>query len=327
MNRIFSGIQPTGELHIGNYIGAIKNWVKLLDKYDCIFSIVDYHAITVEQDVASFQETIFDAALVNVACGLEPGKCSLFVQSNVPEHTELAWIFNCITPIGDLSRMTQFKDKSTHNQKNINMGLMDYPVLQAADILLYKAGYVPVGEDQVQHIEFSRRIARKFNSRFGEIFPEPQPILSDTPRVLGLDGDNKMSKSLDNYIGILDEPDVVWEKLRPAKTDENRKRLSDPGDPMICNIHTMHLGFSGPDEIMEIERDCRTANIGCIDCKKTLCKNLVDELEPIRSRVHELRQKPDMVHNMLAESTKRCQKIAREVMGEVREAIGVRSSI
>jgi tryptophanyl-tRNA synthetase len=325
MKRIFSGIQPSGELHIGNYLGAIKNWVKLLDEYDCIFCIVDYHAITIDYDIRSFRESIFDAALVNIASGLEPGRCTLFVQSEIPEHTELTWIFNCITPIGELSRMTQFKDKSKQHQQNINMGLMDYPVLQAADILLYKAGYVPVGKDQVQHIEFSREVARKFNNRFGEVFPEPQAILSKIPRVMGMDGKNKMSKSLNNYIGILEDPEPIWEKLKPAMTDENRKRRSDPGDPEICNIHTLHQGFSSPDEIEEIEKGCRSAQIGCIDCKKILWENLIKELEPIRVRASELRDNPGIVHEMLSEGTARCSKIAQDVMDEVRHAIGIRA--
>lgn len=324
MKRIFSGIQPSGVLHIGNYLGAIKNWVKLLDEYDCIFCIVDYHAITVDYDVSSFQESIFDAALVNIASGLEPERCTLFVQSEIPEHTELTWIFNCITPIGELSRMTQFKDKSKQHRQNINMGLMDYPVLQAADILLYKAGYVPVGEDQVQHIEFSREVARKFNNRFGNVFPEPQALLSSIPRVMGMDGKNKMSKSLNNYIGILEDPQAIWEKLKPAMTDENRKRRSDPGDPDICNIHTIHQGFSSSEEVKEIEKGCRTAQIGCIDCKKKLWENLIEELEPIQARAAEFRKDPGIVHKMLTDGTERCEKIAQEVMDEVRGAIGLR---
>jgi len=322
--KVFSGIQPSGILHIGNYMGAIRNWVHLIDEYDCIFCIVDYHAITIEYDVKEFQDRIFDAALLNIACGIDPERSILFVQSMVPEHTELAWIFNCVTPLGELSRLTQFKEKSKQHQQNINMGLMDYPVLQAADILLYKAERVPVGEDQVQHIEFSREVARKFNRRYDPIFPEPQALLSDTPRILGLDGKSKMSKSLDNFVGLLESPDEIWEKLRTAVTDENRQRLSDPGDPLKCNIHTIHLGFSTEDQIMETEQGCRNASIGCIDCKKVLFKNIVDELAPIRDKADKLYQNSDEVRQALDAGAKACQKMAIDVMAEVRDVIGVR---
>jgi len=239
MKRIFSGIQPTGEIHIGNYIGAIKQWIELTSEYDCIYCVVDYHAITIEYDIEQLRQRTIDTGLILMACGLSPDNCKIFVQSHVPEHTELAWIFNCVTPIGELERMTQFKDKARQHRENINMGLMDYPVLQAADILIYKAGYVPVGEDQVQHIELSREVARKFNNRFSPLFPEPQAILSHAPRILGVDGINKMSKSMNNYIGILEDKDIIWEKLRTAVTDVNRVRRKDPGNPELCNIYTI----------------------------------------------------------------------------------------
>ncbi|MDP7126760.1 MAG: tryptophan--tRNA ligase, partial [Candidatus Marinimicrobia bacterium] len=234
--RLFSGIQPSGEVHIGNYLGAIKNWTSLLDKYDCIFSIVDYHAITVEYDPAEMQKMIINAAATNIAAGLDPDRCIIFVQSQVPEHTELTWILNTLTPMGHLERMTQFKDKAGQNEKNVNVGLFDYPVLQTADILLYKGSAVPVGDDQVQHIELSREIARKFNSRYGKLFPEPQHILSNAPRIMGLDGKNKMSKSMNNYISLIEDPEAIWKKLSRAVTDENRKRRDDPGNPDICNV-------------------------------------------------------------------------------------------
>ncbi len=255
--RIFSGIQPTGTIHIGNYIGAIKNWVTLTDTYDCVFSIVDYHAITIDYDVDTFQKSIMNAARTLIACGLDPEKCRLFVQSRVIEHTELAWILNCITPLGDLERMTQFKDKSKQHRENINVGLLAYPVLQAADIMLYKSTAVPVGEDQIQHIEFTRRIARRFNGKFGDTFPEPKWLLSSTPKILGLDGKAKMSKSLNNDIGLLENPDDIWEKLRTAVTDENRKRLKDPGDPNVCNLYTMHTVFSPEDVVADVADQCR----------------------------------------------------------------------
>ncbi|UCE20395.1 MAG: tryptophan--tRNA ligase [Gemmatimonadota bacterium] len=324
MKRIFSGIQPSGEIHIGNYVGAIQNWVKLLDSCDSIFCIVDYHAITVEYDVSRMQRNIREAAIVNIASGLDPSKCTLFVQSKVPEHTELTWIFNCVSPLGELMRMTQFKEKAKQHLRNVNVGLLDYPVLQAADILLYKADGVPVGEDQVQHIEFSREVARKFNHRYGETFPEPQALLTKSPRIMGLDGKTKMSKSLNNYIGLLEDGDVIWEKLRTALTDENRKRRNDPGNPDICNLFTLHQAFSTPEEIERINRECRTAEIGCVACKKNLFNNMMAHLEPIQKRAKELTKDQTYVDSVLAQGAKRCQEIAGEVMREVREVIGLK---
>lgn len=322
--RVFSGIQPSGDIHVGNYLGAIRNWMDLLDDYDCIFCIVDYHAITIDYDKDQMQQRIFDAALVNIASGIDPERCSVFVQSDVPEHTELAWILNCVTPMGNLSRMTQFKDKSTQHQENINAGLFTYPVLQAADILIYRAGFVPVGEDQAQHIELARVIAKRFNTRFGPTFPEPQTLLTRTPRVMGTDGKNKMSKSMDNTIGVLEPMEAIWEKLRTAVTDENRKRLTDPGNPEICNVFTMHNGFSKPDEIAMADRECRVAGIGCIDCKKVLFENMKAEFGPIQERAAALRERPEEVREVLAHGGARCREIAGAVMAEVRATIGIR---
>ena len=316
--RIFSGIQPTGTIHIGNYIGAIKNWITLTDTYDCVFSIVDYHAITIDYDVESFQKSIMNAARTLIACGLDPEKCRLFVQSRVIEHTELAWILNCITPLGDLERMTQFKDKSKQHRENINVGLLAYPVLQAADIMLYKSTAVPVGEDQIQHIEFTRRIARRFNGKFGDTFPEPKWLLSSTPKILGLDGKAKMSKSLNNDIGLLENPDDIWEKLRTAVTDENRKRLKDPGDPMVCNLYTMHTVFSPEDVIDDVAAQCKAASRGCVDCKKILFENLMKELAPIQAKAKELEERPDDISDILNDGASKCSETAKEVMEEVR---------
>ena len=322
MKRIFSGIQPTGEVHIGNYLGAIKNWVRLIEEYDCIYCIVDYHAITLPQEVDQMPDRTLDAALINMACGLNPDKCILFVQSHVPEHTELAWIFNCITPIGDLERMTQFKQKSQSHRQHINAGLLDYPVLQAADILIYKAGYVPVGVDQVQHVELTREIARKFNQRFGDVFPEPQVLHSPTPKILGLDGQAKMSKSLNNYIGLMEPPEDIWEKLRTAVTDTKRVRRSDPGDPEVCNIYTMHKAFTPPDRIEAIAEGCRTASIGCIECKKELFENMMAEITPIQDKAKYLKENIDIVKEGLYKSAVRCKQMAEELMEEVRKCVG-----
>ncbi len=323
MKRIFSGIQPTGEIHLGNYVGAIRNWVYLQEEYDCIFCVVDYHAITIEYPVEEMAKRTLETGLILLACGLTPEKSKLFVQSHVPEHTELAWIFNTVTPIGEVERMTQFKDKAKQHRANINMGLMDYPVLQAADILLYKAGYVPVGEDQVQHIELSREVARKFNSRFGEVFPEPQELLSMAPRILGVDGQAKMSKSLGNYIGVLEDEASIWEKLRTAVTDVSRVRRKDPGDPNVCNIYTIHRAFSDNSLLIEIDKGCRSAEIGCIDCKKKLFENVNRELAPIREKARELTENIDYVKDVLNKGAAVCRDIADLTMEEVRKAMGI----
>jgi tryptophanyl-tRNA synthetase len=325
MDRIFSGIQPSGEIHIGNYVGAIRHWVQLVNRYDCIYSVVDYHAITIEYEVVSMQQRILETATVLVACGLTPDRCKLFVQSHVPEHTELTWIFNCVTPVGELERMTQFKEKGKQHRQNVNVGLLDYPVLQAADILIYKAGVVPVGEDQIQHVEFSREIARKFNARFGDTFPEPKVLLSDAPRILGTDGSTKMSKSLNNAIGLLDSSETIWEKLRTAATCQHRQRRSDPGHPEHCNIFTMHQAFSTPDQIAFVDHNCRTAGFGCIECKEILFKNMVEEIVPIQTRVKEINQDPQYMVDVLNSGAGRCKAIAEEVMDEVRTKIGVKS--
>lgn len=324
MSRIFSGIQPSGELTIGNYLGAIKNWVTQLEKYESIFCIVDLHALTIHYDPQEMQNRIIAATAANVAAGLDPGKCTIFVQSHIPEHTELTWYFNTVTPMGDLGRMTQFKEKSAQHKENINLGLFGYPVLQAADILLYKADKVPVGEDQVQHIELSREVARKFNARFGNIFPEPEALLSPAARIMGLDGKSKMSKSLNNYIGLVEEPDSIRKKLATAVTDENRQRRADPGDPDICNLFTLHKSFSTSEELDMINVECRKAGIGCVDCKKLLADNMLKELDPIRERYNDLRKRPDDIRDILGNGAKHSQEIATATIGEVRDAMGLR---
>ncbi len=325
MKRIFSGIQPTGEIHIGNYLGAIQNWISLIDDYDCIYCIVDYHAITIDFDPHMMDSRIMETAIVNIGCGLDPDRCSLFVQSHVPEHTELTWIFNCITPIGEVERMTQFKDKSKQHRHNINMGLLDYPILQAADILLYKAHFVPVGEDQFQHVELTREIARKFNRKFGEIFPEPQVLSPNTPRILGLDGKKKMSKSMNNYLGLTEPEDEIWEKLRKAVTDEARKRRSDPGNPDRCNLFTIHGGFGSREDLEGIDRGCREATIGCVDHKRMLYEDMMAHLTPIRNRIKELQGNIDYVKEALENGARRCKAIALEVMDEVKVKTGLRA--
>lgn len=321
--RVFSGIQPTGILHIGNYLGAIKNWVSLLDSHDCIFCIVDLHAITVPYEPAGMRARIFDAAVGYMACGVDPARCAIFVQSDVPEHAELTWYFNTVIPVAYLERMTQYKDKSAQFHEHITMGLLDYPVLQAADILLYKAEVVPVGEDQAQHLELTRDVARKFNKLYGETFPEPRTLVGKAARVAGLDGQAKMSKTLDNYIAITETPEEIWKKLSTAVTDPARKRRTDPGDPGVCNLHALHELFSLPEQLARVAEECRRAGIGCLDCKKLLAENVARELAPIRARGEELRKDPAAVWKVLDEGAERCRTIARDTIREVKRKMGL----
>jgi tryptophanyl-tRNA synthetase len=296
----------------------------MLDDFDCVFGIVDYHAMTVSYDPAAMQQRIFDAACVNMACGLDPERCILFVQSHVPQVVELAWVFTTLAPMGLASRMTQFKDKSEQHADNVNVGLFTYPILQAADILLYLGEYVPVGEDQVQHIEFSRDIARKFNNTFGDYFPEPQAKLTQAARIMGLDGQHKMSKSLDNYIAVTESPEEIWAKLRTAYTDPARLRRSDPGNPEVCNIFSLHQIYSTPDEVAMVDRECRAAGIGCIDCKKILAEHINAQNAPIRERYHALVGDPDNVWAILHQGAERARFIAEKTMADVYRLTGLR---
>ena len=340
MSRIFSGIQPSGSLHIGNYLGAVKNWVELQHKYESFFCIVDYHAITVPYEPAELRARTADMALSLLAAGLDPTKCTLFVQSMVPEHTELAWIFNTLTPLGELERQTQFKDKASR-EESVPAGLLNYPVLQAADILLYRAELVPVGEDQLQHLELSREIARKWNARFdtppaaktalrtGEaepqgFFPEPKALLTPARRIMGLDGQAKMSKSLGNTIDLLESPESIWEKLRPAVTDPKRVRRSDPGTPEVCNIYHLHKAFSPPATVEHVAVQCRSAGWGCLDCKKVLHESMEKELAPIRARAKEIAADPKRVMDTLVAGAEHARTIARQTMGVVKKKMGLR---
>ena len=336
MSRIFSGIQPTGELHIGNYLGAVKNWVRLQHEYEAIFCIVDYHAITMAYDPQVLRQRRHEMAIGLLAAGIDPNVCSLYAQSQVPEHTELAWFFNTITPLGELERQTQFKEKSS-KQESVLAGILNYPVLQAADILLYRADVVPVGEDQVQHLELSRVIARRWNSAFGTLtgtlaedgteereafFPEPQPLLTPTRRIMGLDGSSKMSKSAGNTIGMLEAPEAIWAKLRPAVTDPKRIRKTDPGTPEVCNIYHLHKAFSPPATVEHVAQQCSTAGWGCIDCKKVLAESIETELVPIRRRAAELAATPSIVEDALAAGATKCRGLARETIDVVRDRMG-----
>ncbi len=324
MTRIFSGIQPSGELHVGNYLGAIRNWIVLQRQYaGSLFCVVDYHAITGTYDPEVLRRRRWDMARSLLAAGIDPEHAALFVQSDVPEHTELSWIFTTNAPLGDLERQTQFKDKS-EKMESIPAGLLMYPILQAADILLYRADKVPVGEDQVQHLELSRDTARRWNSRFGEgFFPEPQPLLTPTRRILGLDGKAKMSKSLGNTVGLLESDEEIWQKLRPAVTDPQRVRKTDPGRPEVCNIFQLHKAFSPPETVAEVDANCRGAAWGCIDCKKVLHAHMTAELTPIRTRAQQLAEEPSRVLDALADGARTARGIARETMREVKERMGL----
>jgi tryptophanyl-tRNA synthetase len=336
MSRIFSGIQPSGELHVGNYLGAVKNWARLQHEFESIICIVDYHAITVKYEPEVLRQRRREMAVSLLSSGIDPNVAALFVQSQVPEHTELAWILNTVTPLGELERQTQFKEKA-QRQESVNAGLLNYPVLQAADILLYRADKVPVGEDQVQHLELSRVVARRWNSLFGHptgrtaedgseereaFFPEPEPLLTPTRRIMGLDGKAKMSKSLGNTIGLFETPAAIWEKLRPAVTDPKRIRKTDPGTPEVCNIYHLHKGFSPPATVEHVAVQCSTAGWGCIECKKVLASSIEDELVPIRHRAVELEQRPRDVDDALATGAERCRRIARETIDAVRDRMG-----
>jgi tryptophanyl-tRNA synthetase len=324
MERIFSGIQPTGELHIGNWLGAVRNWVELQTTVDTVICIVDLHAITMPYDAATLAARTREMAVGLLAAGVDPERALLFVQSHVREHTELNWLLTIVTPLGELERMTQFKDKSARLE-SIPAGLLCYPVLQAADILLYHATQVPVGEDQVQHVELTREVARRWNAVFSPdspYFPEPRSVLNETKRIRGLDGQAKMSKSLGNTIGILESPEAVWAKLRPAVTDPARVTRHDPGTPEICNIYALHQYFSTPETVTEVAVKCRTAGWGCLDCKRRLADAMLETFAPMRARAAELGTDPAKVDAILERGATRARAIAATTLRETKRLMG-----
>lgn len=322
---MFSGIQPTGAIHIGNYFGAMQNFVELQDKYECIYCIVDYHAITVPYSIKDMASQIIDAAVAYLAVGIDPAKATLFVQSDVPEHTELAWILNTITPFGSLRRMTQFKSKAKEQKETTSVGLFDYPVLQAADILLYKARFVPVGKDQLQHLELSRELARKFNGLFGETFPEPQPVLSKSPKIMSLsDPSQKMSKSaLGSYVGLFDEDDVIRKSIKRAVTDVGPEGSKRKG-PGVSNLFTL-LKLAAPAEVCrDFERAYKEGTAKYSSLKEVLADSLINVLAPIKERRAELAEDPDYVVEVLKDGADRLRAVARDTMAEVKERLGLR---
>ncbi|MFC1894567.1 tryptophan--tRNA ligase [Candidatus Dependentiae bacterium] len=319
--RVVSGIQPTGTIHLGNYFGAIKNWINLQNnENECFYFIANQHAITVPQDGIQLKKRTLELAAVLLSVGLE--KSTIFVQSDVPSHCQLAWILSCLSPLGEMERMIQFKDKIQKDSKKANLGLLSYPTLQAADILLYKADMVPVGVDQAQHLELTRTLARKFNNTYKPIFKEPKTLHTKTTKVVGLDGSAKMSKSLDNYIGLVEDEQTIWKKLSVAMTDSNRKRKIDPGNPNICNIYSLHKLFSSKKDLDWIKDGCKNAKIGCVECKKRLFKNIINELKPIRERYLEWLNKPEELENILKNGAQKANIIAKETLDEIYDLVG-----
>lgn len=322
--RVFSGARPTGRQHLGNYLGAIKNYVALQEEYDCVYSIVDLHALTTMETTENLRENTYEMALDWLAAGIDPHKSIVFIQSNVPEVTELHTILSMVTPLGKLTDLPTFKEKIRENPNNINYGLVGYPILMSADILLYKASAVPVGVDQAPHLEFAREVVRSFNHRYQtNVLIEPEMKVTEIPKVLGIDGVNKMSKSLNNHIELAATPEETLERVMKMVTDPARLRRSDPGNPDVCNVFTLHKIFSSPEYVKYVDVECRRAGIGCVEDKQALAKSINESLAPFRERRAELAKDPDYVFDVLREGGKRARVIAQQTMVEVREAVGL----
>jgi len=320
--RVFSGARPTGKQHLGNYLGAIQNYVNLQDEYACVYCMVDVHALTSLEDTGSLQKNIHEMMLDWLAAGLDPGKSILFVQSHVPEVMELHTLLSMITPLSWLLRVPTFKEKVKLQPHNINYGLVGYPVLMTADIVLYKAEVVPVGEDQLPHLELAREIARRFNNLFGNTFPEPEAKLSSSPLILGLDGKEKMSKQLGNDIEIALSDEETVDRVMMAVTDPARRYRDDPGHPEICNIYRLQRYFN-PFQLDNIADQCRSAKIGCVDCKMLLAREINSTLRPFRERRAVLAAKPQYVTDVLGDGAERARVIARETLREVKQKMGL----
>jgi len=322
--RVFSGARPTGRQHLGNYLGAIQNYVALQKDYNCIYSIVDLHALTTIETTTNLKQNTLEMALDWLAAGIDPEKTIMFIQSQVPELAELHTILSMVTPLGKLTDLPTFKEKIREQPHNINYGLVGYPVLMTADIVLYKATIVPVGVDQAPHIEFAREIVRSFNFRYKtDVLIEPKMKVTKFPKVLGIDGKKKMSKSLNNHIELASTPEETQKRVMMMVTDPARKRRSDPGNPDVCNVFSMHKIFSKPEEVEMINRECRIAGIGCVDCKKIFAKNMNENFEPFREKRAQISKHPKKVFDILHDGGKRARKIAEETMQEVRNAVGL----
>lgn len=320
--RVFSGIRPTGLAHLGNYLGAFKNYVALQDDYDCVYCIVDLHALTTVEDTLNLKENSYNLALDLLAIGIRPKDTILFIQSHVPQVTELHTILSMVTPLGKLTDLPTFKEKVRLQPQNVNYGLVGYPVLMSADILLYKSDLVPVGIDQAPHVEFARETVRSFNHRYQtNILIEPQMKSAEVPKVLGIDGREKMSKSLDNQIELASTPEETRKRVMMMVTDPARIKRTDPGNPDICNVFTLHKVFTPQETVDKINIECRRAGIGCVECKGIFADNLNKSLEPFRTRRAEIAAKPNYVQDVLADGAKRAGVIAEKTMAEVRKAI------
>jgi tryptophanyl-tRNA synthetase len=321
--RVFSGMRPTGQLHIANYLGAAKNWLELQKKHSCIFAVVDYHGITTPFNPKQIDKDVMGVVLDYLAVGINPKKSLIIIQSHISEHTELAWILGTLTPIGELERMTQFKEKAKQHKKNVNTGLFAYPVLMTADILLYKADTVPVGEDQVQHVELARTIAKKFNNKFGEVFPLPKVQLSKSgARIMSLtDPSKKMSKTGDESISLTDPPDVIRKKIKTAVTDSGKEiKYDQKKKPAISNLLTIYHLFSGKP-IAELEKKYKGK--GYAEFKKDLAEVIIKALKPIQEKRKKYEKNPQLVKKILAKGETKAQKIAKETMKEVKKKMGL----
>jgi len=325
MDKVLSGMQPSGPLHLGNLIGALSNWVRLQDKYDCYFFVADWHALTTGYgNPSQIKKWTVDLLMNFISAGLDPEKSTIFIQSQVPEHAELHIFLSMITPLGWLERVPTYKEKKEQiKDKDLDTyGFLGYPVLQTADIIIYRAKYVPVGIDQVPHLEISREIARRFNYLYGkEFFPEPEALLTEFPKVPGVDG-RKMSKSYGNAIYLSDDEKTVTEKLRTMVTDPARKRRTDKGDPAKCPVFDLHKIFSTENEKKEVTEGCKTASIGCIDCKKILINHVIETLKPIWEKRQHLIDNPNKLIEIAQEGSKKARKVAKETLRGMKEVIG-----
>ncbi len=320
--RVFSGARPTGRQHLGNYLGAMKNYVALQDNYECVYCIVDLHALTTVETTHTLRQNTYEMALDWLAAGIRPQESIVFVQSHVPEVTELHTILSMVTPLGKLTDLPTFKEKVRDNPGNVNYGLVGYPVLMTADIVLYKTDVVPVGVDQAPHIEFAREIVRSFNHRYNtSVLIEPAMKNTEIPKVLGIDGAQKMGKSLNNHIELAASPEETRQRVMQMVTDPQRMKRTDPGDPDVCNVFSMHKVFSPAEEVAMINTECRRAGIGCVDCKKRFAENLNQNLAPFRAKREEISQRPGAVWDVLHDGARRARDIAKVTMQEVREAV------
>ncbi|MBK9313902.1 MAG: tryptophan--tRNA ligase [Acidobacteria bacterium] len=325
MKRIVSGMRPTGRLHLGNYEGALKNWVRLQDEYECYYFVADWHALTSDYaDTSLIKENTLAMVTDWLAAGLDPQKCVIFVQSLVPEHAELHIYFSAVTPLGWLERVPTYKEQRENiTDKDLaNYAFLGYPVLQAADICMYKAHFVPVGLDQVAHVELTREIVRRFNNFYGDVFPEPGALLTETPKLIGTDG-RKMSKSYNNTIELSDSPDAIRAKVRQMITDRTRIRRTDPGHPEDCDVCKVHRMFVPADVADRFDEDCRGAGIGCVDRKKALADAMIEYLGPITERLNYYRNHQDEVRDIMLEGSRRAREEAGRIMADVRRAMNI----